>query len=92
MAKKAKRSRKLVATRPTTHGDFTDVADFQQQVIELAMTKPSWKNLSRVQRSCLGEIAHKMGRIVSGNPDFPDHWDDISGYGHLASDRIKKRR
>ncbi len=35
-------------------------------------------------------IAHKIGRIVSGNPNVQDHWDDIAGYAKLASNEIAK--
>jgi hypothetical protein len=34
-------------------------------------------------------IVHKIGRIVNGNPDKVDHWDDIAGYATLVSDRLK---
>ena len=33
-------------------------------------------------------IAHKIGRILAGNPDFKDHWDDIAGYAVLISQRV----
>ena len=31
-------------------------------------------------------IALKLSRILSGQANFKDHWDDISGYAKLASE------
>lgn len=30
-------------------------------------------------------IAHKMGRILAGDAEFIDHWDDIEGYAHIGN-------
>ena len=35
-------------------------------------------------------IATKLSRILTGGPDFRDHWDDIAGYAKLASARCSK--
>jgi hypothetical protein len=37
-------------------------------------------------------IIHKIGRIVTGNPDVPDHWLDIEGYARLVRDRLGELR
>lgn len=29
-------------------------------------------------------IAHKVQRLLTGNQDDEDHWNDIAGYAHLA--------
>ena len=48
----------------------------------------NWKSLSEVQKEALEMIQHKIGRILAGNPDHKDHWDDIAGYAKLVSDRL----
>lgn len=30
-------------------------------------------------------ILHKCGRILSGDPNEPDHWRDIEGYARIAN-------
>ena len=36
-------------------------------------------------------IAHKMGRILNGDPSYIDSWTDIVGYAKLIeTDLIKK--
>lgn len=34
-------------------------------------------------------IAHKMGRIVNGDPFYHDSWHDIVGYAKLVADRLE---
>jgi hypothetical protein len=34
-------------------------------------------------------IAHKIGRIINGDPDYIDSWDDIAGYAKLVADRLR---
>jgi hypothetical protein len=81
---------KILDERKSTHGDFADVAAMGQ------MTKATWKNgknwsaLTLTQREGLEMIAHKVARILSGNPDEPDHWDDIAGYAKCVSVRLVK--
>lgn len=40
--------------------------------------------LSSAQAEALEMIQHKIGRILSGNPNEPDHWRDIAGYATLV--------
>jgi hypothetical protein len=35
-------------------------------------------------------IAHKIGRIIAGDPDFRDHWDDLAGYATLIAQKCTK--
>ncbi len=41
------------------------------------------------QREALFMIAHKIGRIVNGDPDYADSWVDIAGYAKLVADRLE---
>jgi hypothetical protein len=41
------------------------------------------------QAEALDMICHKLGRIVNGDPDYADSWDDIAGYAKLVADRLK---
>lgn len=40
------------------------------------------------QRECLEMIAHKIGRILNGDPHYEDSWRDIAGYATLVADRL----
>jgi len=41
--------------------------------------------LTNQQKESLEMILLKCGRILSGDPSFADHWDDIAGYAKLAN-------
>jgi len=73
-----------LATRGNTHGDFNTGAIISQRLCNVLRAGPSWDALTSAQMESLEMIAHKMARIVNGNPDFADHWHDISGYAKLS--------
>lgn len=41
------------------------------------------------QIECLEMIAHKIGRILNGDPNYGDSWRDIAGYATLVADRLE---
>ena len=86
----------LLNERGKTHGDFTLHAAVTQAIKNLYNApfqvgtdchSTNWNRLNTVQREALEMIAHKIGRILAGNPNFKDHWDDIAGYAKLVADR-----
>lgn len=78
----------ILAERGKTHGDFTDNARVMQALKRIVHAEVGWDKLTDVQREALHMILHKVGRIISGNPNTKDHWDDIAGYAKLTSERI----
>jgi hypothetical protein len=78
----------LLAERGKTHGDFTYHAQVTQELKKSMQSMNQWDKLSEVQREALEMIVHKIGRILAGNSDHKDHWDDIAGYAKLVSDRL----
>jgi hypothetical protein len=80
----------ILAERKKTHGEFLDHARATQGLKRVMEASPNWRKLSDIQREALSVIAHKIGRILTGNPDHHDHWDDIAGYSKLVSDRIPR--
>lgn len=84
----------LLTERQKTHGDFKSNADISQAIKKI-MHDPFGETrhpyvLSMVHREALDMIALKLSRILSGQADFKDHWDDISGYAKLASEACDK--
>lgn len=47
------------------------------------------KALDDDQWEALEMIAHKIGRIINGDPNYDDSWVDIAGYAKLVSDRLQ---
>jgi hypothetical protein len=75
----------LLAERQTTHGDFATNALYSQHLKALMHSSPGWASMTDVQREALEMIALKLSRILSGQADYRDHWDDIAGYARLAA-------
>jgi delta-aminolevulinic acid dehydratase/porphobilinogen synthase len=48
-----------------------------------------WENLPLDVREGLDLIALKMSRIVTGDHEYLDNWDDIGGYAKIVADRIR---
>ena len=74
----------LLGEREKTHGDYRDVADLSQALKEVLKSGNNWESLSNTQRESLEMISSKIARILSGDSNFRDHWDDIEGYAKLG--------
>jgi hypothetical protein len=49
---------------------------------------PGWQRLACDQREAFEMNAHKVGRILNGDPNWPDSWHDIAGYAQLVANRL----
>ena len=49
----------------------------------------AWDGLAYDQQESLDMIAHKIGRIINGDPNYADSWVDIAGYAKLVADRLQ---
>lgn len=50
---------------------------------------PAWEGLAPDQREALEMIAHKIGRILNGDPNYIDSWTDVAGYATLVAQRLE---
>ena len=75
----------LTDTRKQSHGKIQDVGEVSQKLKAITRTSKNWEVMSNSQREALDLIVHKMARILVGDPDFKDHWDDIAGYASIAN-------
>lgn len=84
----------ILEERGKRYGRFSDHAEISQ-AIKLAMVLPThggtmlWAKLDPDQKEALEMIAHKIGRILNGDPNYIDNWDDIAGYARLVADRLR---
>jgi hypothetical protein len=76
---------KLLVEREKTHGPYKVKAKIIQDLKCAMELTEGWDNLNDMQRESLHMIAHKIGRILSGDPNCADHWDDVAGYARLVS-------
>lgn len=74
-----------LAERGTRYGVFAEHARITQAVKAAMVDSPNWDELSPEAKEALEMVAHKIGRILNGDPTYKDSWVDIEGYVHLVS-------
>jgi len=79
----------LLDEREKTHGNFLDVALVAQEIKLTMRRTKNWKDLDPRMKESLDMIGNKIGRLLSGNPLFEDHADDIAGYAELLRKAVK---
>lgn len=82
--------------RGARYGSFRGHASITQRLKEAMQTHPKYEELSVSQTESLEMIAHKIGRIINGDPNYADSWVDIAGYAQLIvnellEDEMKKQ-
>lgn len=73
----------LIAERHNTHGDWHEQSRLAQE-LKIAVTSRAVGKLKPHQLEAVEMILVKISRIVTGNPNEPDHWMDIQGYALLG--------
>lgn len=77
----------LLEQRGRSHGDYSSMARLSQDIKGRLRAEPEFSALPPEVQEALDLISLKMVRIVKGDPDFLEHWDDIKGYAELGRTR-----
>lgn len=77
-----------LAERGNRYGDFAKQASVAQSIKAALFDCRHRESLPAYQVEALEMIAHKMSRIVNGDPNYHDSWHDIVGYAKLVADRL----
>lgn len=80
----------VLQERGKRYGAFDRHAAITQRLKADMQCYPAWANLQPDQREALEMIAHNIGRILNGDPNYADSWVDIAGYAKLVADRLEK--
>lgn len=70
--------------RGKRYGAFTGHASVTCDIKRAMASGANWSTLPDAYREALDMIAHKIGRVLNGDPDYADSWHDIAGYAQLA--------
>ena len=74
--------------RGTRYGEFPEHARITQNIKRATADSPNWQQLSDDKKECLEMVAHKLGRILNGDPEYKDSWHDIIGYTKLVENTL----
>jgi hypothetical protein len=75
-----------LAERGNRYGSFTGHARITQNIKKAMIATPNWDDLPDYMKESLDMVAHKIGRILNGDPYYDDSWHDIAGYTKLVED------
>ena len=76
--------KETLVARNATHGDYAVQAFVAANLKSTMRNADGWHRLSSEMRESLDMVAVKISRILTGDPDFADHWHDIAGYATLV--------
>jgi len=79
----------ILAERGKRYGSFESGADVAMGLQFTVNDHLRGKALRNDVRYALQMICNKMARIINGDPEYVDNWDDIAGYAQLVADRIR---
>lgn len=79
----------VLTERGSRYGKFVDHARITQALKAVIFGNSTEGKFSDDQAEALEMIAHKLGRIINGDPNYADSWVDIAGYAKLVADRLE---
>jgi hypothetical protein len=77
-----------LSERRTRYGEFHEHARITQAIKAAMQSGRSWSACTDSQKEALEMVAHKIGRIVNGDPGYLDSWHDMIGYTRLVEKEL----
>ena len=78
-----------LSERGGNYGPFTTNAIISLSMKNMFQRTPAWNQMAPDQQEALHMIAHKIARILNGDPNYIDSWTDIQGYARLVEARLQ---
>ena len=79
----------ILKERGARYGDFPGHALITQNIKAAMVASPNWAALPAPLKESLEMVAHKIGRILNGDPFHEDSWVDIQGYTRLGLEFVE---
>ena len=80
----------VLQERGSRYGEFINNANVSQDLKCIMEQSTNWNSMDKDMKEALHMIAHKISRILEGDPMYDDSWVDIAGYATLVVDRLRK--
>lgn len=74
-----------LAERGSRYGKFSDNSRIFADLMGTFRNSPAWREgrIDMIHEHALSNIATKLARLLTGDPDYDDNWRDIAGYATL---------
>jgi hypothetical protein len=82
----------ILEDRENDYGTFALLALLSQSLKKRVSSHDDWALLAPDKRESIEMILHKIARIVTGNSNKKDSWDDIAGYAILISKTLEEKQ
>lgn len=79
----------VLKERGDRYGAFDGHAHITQRLKAIMRNTKDWEKLTDSQKEALEMTAHKIGRILNGDPNYLDSWIDIVGYVQLVCNQLQ---
>lgn len=76
--------------RGVNYGEFKNHAWIAQGIKRVMQLSENWPELADDKKEALEMVAHKIARILNGDPNHKDSWHDIAGYATLIDRELKE--
>ena len=80
----------ILQQRGERYGAFAGHAKVAQDIKRAMAASANWDKLTDDKREALEMIAHKIARVLNGDPEYYDSWIDISGYTELVIKELRR--
>ena len=77
-----------LTARGHRYGSLSENAYISQRIKIIYRQSHVWDKLSYDKKEALDQIASKIGRMITGDPNYKDNWHDIVGYAKLVDDTL----
>lgn len=81
-----------IAQRRGRYGPLIESGEVAMKTEDYWRSLPGWERLAFDQRESLAMIAHKISRIMCGDPNYDDSWVDIAGYAQNVVNRLREEQ
>ncbi len=79
----------ILDEREGQHGDFAYGAITAQTLKTVVRQNNKWVEMRPVHQEAIDNILQKISRLINGDCNHIDSWDDIQGYAELVKRYIK---
>ena len=81
-----------IAQRRGRYGPLIESGEAAMKLEDYLRSLPGWERLAYDQREALAMVAHKISRIMCGDPNYDDSWVDIAGYAQNVVNRLREEQ
>ena len=74
--------------RGSRYGNYLAQTKISKALQNRMRQTSSYHELDPDMQDALEMIAVKVSRILNGDPDYADNWEDIAGYATLVANRL----